>query len=129
MRQSPTDAYRQVNKLALTPRAAEAEAFTKAARLLHQARQGAFDYAAYAAALRFNQELWTIIQAEQGNQETALPADLRRDTLNLSLFVDKQTIKALSHPAVGHLDSLIEINRSIARGLTPRIPAGISQPA
>ena len=50
-----------------------------------------------------------------------MPADLRRDTLNLSLFVDKQTLKALSDLDVSHLDSLIEIDRAIARGLTPRI--------
>jgi flagellar protein FlaF len=132
MRTSPTDAYSQVNKLAMSPRAAEAEAFTKAARLLQQARQSTFDYDDYAAALRFNQELWTIIQAEQAlvspSDENSLSPDLRRDALNLSLFVDKQTIKALSDPDVGHLDALIEINRSMARGLTPRINPAVLSP-
>ncbi len=125
MRTSPTDVYANVKKLAMSPRAAEAEAFSKAARLLHEARRQPLDYDAYASALRFNQELWTIIQAEQAlassSDVTSLPADLRRDTLNLSLFVDKQTSKALSDPEVGHLDPLIEVNRAIARGLTPRI--------
>ena len=126
----PIDAYRRTSKLALPPRAAEAEAFTKAARLLSQARRDRFDYDAYAATLRFNQQLWTIIQAEQApvspSADTLLPPDLRRDTLNLSLFVDKQTIKALSDPEVSHLDSLIEINRAMARGLTPSIPTRIT---
>lgn len=119
-----TDAYKKVNKMAISPRASEAEAFSKAARLLHQARHGAFDYDSYAEALRFNQKLWTIIQAEQARDKTSLPHDLRRNALNLSLFVDKQTNKALSDPDVGHLDALIEIDRAIARGLTPRIKAG-----
>ena len=58
---------------------------------------------------------------EQAKEDTSLSPGLRRDTLNLSLFVDKQTIKALSNPEVSHLVSLIEINRAIARGLFPRI--------
>ncbi len=119
MRPNPAaDAYRKVKKLALTPRTAEAEAFTKAAVLLDRARRGAIDYAAYASALRFNQELWTIVQADLGMGETSLPDEFRRDTLNLSLFVDKQTLKALGDPDAGHLDVLIEIDRAIVRGLT-----------
>ncbi len=127
MRHSPTNAYRQTSKLALPPRAAEAEAFTKAARLLHQAGQARtgqggmekFDYGAYASALRFNQTLWTIIQADLGRDGSHLPAGLRRDILNLSLYVDKQTIKALTDPNAEYLGELVEIDRTIARGLTP----------
>ncbi len=118
----PTDAYRQTSKLALSPRAAEVQAFSKAARLLHQAgqaRTGAFDYDAYASALRFNQTLWTIIQADLGRDGSHLPAGLRRDILNLSLYVDKQTIKALTDPKAEYLGALVEIDRTIARGLTP----------
>ncbi len=115
----PTDAYRQTSRLGLSPRAAEAEAFSKAARLLNQARTGSFDYDAYASALRFNQTLWTLIQADLGPDATHLPAGLRHDILNLSLYVDKQTIKALTDPKAEHLDALVEIDRTIARGLTP----------
>ncbi len=127
MRPSPTDAYRRTSRLALSPRAAEAEAFIKAARLLYQAGQDGtgqggtkkFDYHAYASALRFNQTLWTIIQADLGRGATHLPAGLRSDILTLSLYVDKQTIKALSDPTAEHLGALVEIDRNIARGLTP----------
>ena len=126
MRPHPTDAYRRISRLALSPRGAEAEAFTKAARLLYQAGQARtgqggtekFDYDAYASALRFNQTLWTIIQADLGRDATHLPAGLRHDILNLSLYVDKQTIKALSDPKAEHLGALVEIDRTIARGLT-----------
>ncbi len=119
----PTDAYRRTSRLALPPRAAEVQAFTKAARLLNQARTGAFDYDAYASALRFNQTLWTIIQADLGRGGSHLPAGLRRDILNLSLYVDKQTIKALSDPKAEYLGALVEIDRTIARGLTPAASA------
>ena len=114
----PTDAYRQTSKLALPPRVVEAEAFIKAARLLNQAKTGSFDYDAYASALRFNQTLWTIIQADLGRDGSRLPAGLRSDILNLSLYVDKQTLKALSDPKAEYLGALVEIDRTIARGLT-----------
>ncbi len=117
----PTDAYHIVKKLAMTPRIAEAEAFSKAARILHQARYGTFDYDAYAEALRFNQVLWTLVQTDLAKDASSLPKALRHDALNLSLFVDKQTIKALSDPDVGHLDPVIEIDRAIAQGLTPEV--------
>lgn len=119
MHPNPTNAYRRASSLALTPRAAEAEAFAKAIALLDRARRGAFDYDAYSSALRFNQRLWTIVQADLGTDETTVPHALRRDTLNLSLFVDKQTIKALSDPEIGHLGVLIEIDRAMVHGLTP----------
>ncbi len=126
MRPSPTNAYRRTSRLALSPRAAEAEAFIKAARLLYQAGQARtgqggknFDYDAYASALRFNQNLWTIIQADLGRGGSHLPAGLRSDILNLSLYVDKQTIKALTDPKAEYLGALVEIDRTIARGLTP----------
>ena len=126
MRPRPTDAYRQTSKLALTPRAAEAEAFSKAARLLDQAqaKTGPFDYDAYARALSFNQTLWTIIQADLGRRAMHLSAGLRRDILDLSLYVDKQTIKALADPKAEHLSALVEIDRAIARGLSPT-PSGL----
>ncbi len=126
----PTDAYRKTSRLALSPRAAEARAFTKAARFLYQAGQARtgqggknFNYDAYAAALRFNQNLWTLIQADLGRDKGRLPAKLRRDILNLSLFVDKQTIKALSDPKAEYLGALVEIDRTIARGLATVSPA------
>ena len=125
MRPHPTDAYRQTSKLALPPRAAEAEAFTKAARLLYQAGQattGAFDYGAYAAALSFNQTLWTIIQADLGRGGMHLPAGLRRDILNLSLYVDKQTLKALSDPKAEYLGALVEIG-ALAWSPSPELRA------
>ncbi len=122
----PTDAYRQTSRLALPPRAAEAEAFSKAARLLNQARTGSFDYGTYASALRFNQTLWTIIQADLGGDGSHLPAGLRRDILNLSLYVDKQTIKALTDPKAEYLGALVEIDRTIARGLSPATAAALT---
>ena len=46
-----------------------------------------------------------------------LPEGLRQDILKLSIFVDSQTLKALSHPSPVNVETLININRNIASGL------------
>ena len=110
--------YKMAQHLAVTPTEAEAQALTKAAMLLDKARQSVDDdYAAYATALTFNQTLWTILQADLSGDGDGLPENLRDDLLALSLFVDRHTILALGDPRPKHLDSLIEINRNLARGL------------
>lgn len=113
----PTDAYQHGQRLALTPCAAEASAFTKAALLLVKAKYREDDYTSYATAVKFNQVLWTLIQSDLSEDPGRFPDDLRSDLLSLSLFVDKQTVKALSEPKAEHLEPLIEIDRNIARGL------------
>lgn len=120
MTRHPTDAYQQGQRLAVTPSAAEASAFTKAALLLVKAKDREDDYTSYASALRFNQVLWTLIQSDLSEDADRLPDDLKSDLLSLSLFVDRQTVKALSEPKAGHLEALIEIDRNIARGLRAR---------
>ena len=62
------------------------------------------DYPTYATALTFNQTLWTILQADLSGDGDGLPENLRDDLL------------ALGDPRPKHLDSLIEINRNLARG-------------
>ena len=118
MSQENLATYKMVQHLAVTPSQAEAQALTKAAILLDKARQSVDDdYAAYATALTFNQTLWTLLQADLSGDGNGLPDNLRDDLLALSLFVDRQTIQALSDPSPEHLNSLIEINRNLARGL------------
>lgn len=110
-------AYGRTQKLALPQREIEAMAFVKAARLLDEARGKVDDYEAYATAVRFNQRLWTLVQAaliEKGNR---LPDSIKANILSLSIFVDKQTIKALFEPKAEHLDSLYSIDKHVAGGL------------
>ena len=110
--------YQRAQKLSMTPSLAEAAAFTKAASLLASAQENPADYSSFAAALNFNQLLWTVLQADLTTPANALPNTIKIDLLSLSLFVDKQTAKALAHPEAPHLDVLIGINRDLARGLS-----------
>ena len=112
------NAYQQAQRLAMTPSAAESATLIRAAGLLDEAKGALHDPAAYAAALKFNQTFWTVLQADLTSDGNALSDELKSDLLSLSVFVDKQTIKALADPQPEHLDVLIEINRNIAQGLS-----------
>jgi flagellar biosynthesis activator protein FlaF len=112
-----TDIYQRAQKLAPSPRAAEAAAFSKAVLLLIQAGRRPGDYGPYAKALEFNRTLWTVVQADVADAANPLPDDVKNDLLSLSLFVDRQTVKALAEPAFASLEPLIEIDRNLARGL------------
>lgn len=117
MSQDKIQAYAQTQRSSMSPREIEAMAFTKAALMLDEAKGRLDDYDAYAAALKFNQLLWTIIQADIVDKENKLPPELKANILSLSIFVDKQTIKSLANVSAANLDSLININKNLAEGL------------
>ena len=111
------EAYGRAQKLGLSQRETEAMAFVKAERMLEEAKENAGEPDNYQSALKFNQRLWTIIQAalvEEGNQ---LPPSLKANILSLSIFVDRQTIKAFANRKGEFLDILISINKNMASGL------------
>ncbi len=110
-------AYQQAQKLAITPSGTESATLSRAAGLLDKAQGAVDDLPAYSAALSFNQMFWTVLQADLAMDGNGLSGDLKSDLLSLSLFIDKQTLKALADPRPEHLDVLIEINRNIALGL------------
>lgn len=118
---NPRSAYAQTQNLGGNPRSTEARALIEAARRLSDARQLIeHDPEAYRTALRLNWRLWTIIQCDVASPENPLPSDLKANIISLSIFVDKQTLSALSDPAAAKLNSLIDINRNIAAGLMTR---------
>lgn len=110
-------AYQQQQKRNLSPREVEAMAFTKAALMLEDAKTKTGDIDEYAKALRFNHLLWTIIQADLTEPDNQLPPEIKANVMSLSIFVDKQTTKALRSSAPADLDVLININRNLAAGL------------
>ena len=118
-------AYAQQQKRNLTPREVEAMAFTKAALLLEDAKKSTGNLEEYSKALRFNHLLWTIIQADLTEPDNNLPPEIKANVMSLSIFVDKQTTKALRSTNGADLDVLININRNLAAGLrtTPQTAA------
>ena len=129
MSQDKLQAYAQTQKSSMPPREVEAMAFTKAALMMEEAQGKTDDYDTYAAALKFNQLLWTIIQADIVDKANQLPPQLKANILSLSIFVDKQTIKALADADASHLESLISINKNLAEGLLTKPADQNEQPA
>lgn len=127
-------AYQQQQKRNLSPREVEAMAFTKAALLLEEAKTQTGSIEEFAKALRFNHLLWTIIQADLTEPDNQLPPEIKANVMSLSIFVDKQTTKALRTSQASDLDVLININRNLAAGLranpqTAQAAAGGTRPA
>lgn len=99
----------------------EALALMEAARRLNAARDLVEqDVEAYRESLRLNWRLWTIIQCDIASAENSLPDELKANIMSLSIFVDRQTLDALSQPAASKLGILIDINRNVAGGLLAR---------
>ena len=124
-------AYAQQQKRNLSPREVEAMAFTKAAVLLEEAKGKIGNIEEYSKALRFNHLLWTIIQADLTEPENQLPNEIKANVMSLSIFVDKQTTKAMRSTSATDLDVLININRNLAAGLrtTPQTaPVEVARP-
>ncbi len=121
MYRSPQQAYGEGQKTTDSNRQIEATALFKAASRL-EACQKAWNSperrTLLQTALTLNQKLWTIFQSELADPDHGLPADLRRDLLSLSVFVDRRTYDVMASPSPEKLSALIDINRHIASGLT-----------
>ena len=123
MHQAALKAYDSVNKATMSGREVEAEVLTKAAIRLKACQDNWAENgqgAKLEAALKYNQRIWTIIQAELEKPENLLPNALKADLLRLNVFIDKRTLETLAYPAPEKLTILININQNIAAGLRTR---------
>jgi len=111
----------------MSGRHVEAEVLTKAALKLKTCQDNWADSRQddrLHVALKYNQRIWAILQAELEKPENLLPNALKADLLRLSSFIDKRTLEALAYPAPEKLSILININQNIAAGLRTRPNAG-----
>lgn len=107
----------------MSGRDVEAEVLTKAALKLKECQDNwvaSGQGAKLEAALKYNQRVWTIFQAELAKPENSLPNTLKVDLLRLSAFIDKRTFETMAYPAPEKLAILININHNIAAGLRMR---------
>ena len=117
---NPTQAYKTTQTTTMSGRDIEAAVLTKAAFKLKECqtnwdaedRDGRLE-----EALRFNQRVWSIFQAEIVKADNPLPAQLKLDLLSLSAFIDKRIIETMAYPSPEKLSIVIDINNNIAAGL------------
>lgn len=121
-------AYKNVQKTTMSGREIEAAVLTKAALMLKDCQDnwGAGDIGErLGEAIKFNQLIWSIFQAELANDNNPLPKKLREDILSLSLFIDKRMFDVMAYPAPDKLKILIDINLNLAAGLRSASPAAV----
>lgn len=123
MYQTALKAYETVNKSTMSGREVEAAVLTKAAARMRESLQNwtaPGNAAKLDSALKYNQRIWCILQAELAKPENPLPAVLKNDLLRLSTFVDKRTFEVMAYPSPEKMNILIQINENIAAGLRSR---------
>ena len=126
----PDAAYDAAQKATASGRELEAAALFKAARRLEavKAQWDAPDRdALLLEALRYNQRLWTVFQAELERPDHGIPEELRLNLLRLSAFIDRRTFDLMANPEREKLQALIDIDRNIASGLAQAAPPASSE--
>ena len=116
MNKHAAQAYGMTGGMALNGRTLEGQAFAHAAQRLNDAREDSHDRLKTVKALRFNHQLWTILQASLLDNTDGIDEALNTNLLSLSAFVDRRTAEALADDDPKLLDALILINRDIAQG-------------
>jgi flagellar biosynthesis activator protein FlaF len=69
------------------------------------------------AALKYNQRIWSIFQAEMIKSDNPLPSNIKRNILQLSRFIDQRIFDVMAFPDPAKLNIVIKINQNIAAGL------------
>jgi len=110
-------AYQRV-QTTLGPRQLEAHLLLKAAAQLQSFKDNwSYDAEAVAEALTLNRKLWTILGTSATEDSNPLPAEIKENIGNLTVFVLKRTLEIMDDPSPEKLSALITINRSLAQGL------------
>lgn len=114
------EAYRTAQNSSASGREIEAAALTRCALLLSHCQKN-WDAPGREEkldeALRTNQKVWSIFQAELTKENNPLPRQLKENILSLSLFIDRRTLEVMAYPAPEKLKILIDINLNLAAGL------------
>ena len=117
---NPVETYKLTDQATMSGREIEAAVLTKAALKLKECQTNwdAEDRdEKLEEALKFNQRIWSIFQTEIAKEDNPLPAQLKRDLLSLSAFIDRRILDTMAYPSPEKLTIVIEINNNIAAGL------------
>lgn len=114
----PQNAYAKTAITGTSQRELEAAVLMKAAiRLKTVQDQLDTDNSDLDAALAYNRKLWTILATSATEDDSPLPAELRRNISLIAIFIFNRSLDLIVEPKREDLNVLIEINRNIAAGL------------
>ena len=112
-------------------RSTEAWALAEASRRLILAAEADDKGESLRTALILNQRLWSIFQGALSEPDCPLPKAIRDNVLALSVMMDRHILQRLGDLDGSKIQPILDINRSIAEGLsaTPPETAGNKAPA
>jgi flagellar protein FlaF len=115
--------YENINKSTASGREIEAAVLSKAAQKLKEC-QSSWDSPNRVdrldQAIRYNQRVWSILQAELDKQDNPLPRQIKINLLRLSTYIDQRCLDIMAYPEPQKLNVIININNNIAAGLRSR---------
>jgi len=113
------NAYQKTAQTGTSQRQLEATLLMKAASRLKAIRDHwDTDHSDLEPAIAYNRTLWTILSTAATEQDSMLPADLKRNIALIAIFIFNRSLDLQIDPKPSDLDALIDINRSIAQGLS-----------
>jgi len=120
---NPYDVYKKAEKENLKGKDLEVAVLVKGARLLKECEKS-WDklarkqlLAQLGDACKYNRRIWSVFQTEAMKEDNPLPAELKRNILLLSGFIEKRLLEVLAYPDPEKLTQVIKINLHIAAGL------------
>jgi flagellar biosynthesis activator protein FlaF len=115
------NAYKKIVKICETPRETEARVLTQGAtklqRCLDQWDDQGMNMMLYEA-LKYNKKIWTLFLLELQKADNPQPPETRKNLLSLSAFILKRISSIMENPSAEKLNSIIDINITIAKGLS-----------
>lgn len=120
MYKNPLQAYQEADKSGMSGREIEAYALTKAAMALKEC-QNKWELSGQdqmlEKALKLNQRVWSIFQAELTRADNPMPQTIKQNILKLGAFIDQRVLTILADPKPEALNIIISINENLAAGL------------
>lgn len=116
---SNTQRYSDAELNSLTQVELEARALVRVASALNYVKENwEAEQGNLGDALEKNRRLWAIFAGGVSREDSQISNDIKVSILNLANYVFKRSIDLLLEAKPEDLDSLIDINMNIARGLT-----------
>jgi len=112
-------AYQKTAQTGTSQRQLEATLLMKSATRLKMVQDNwEKDQSDLDAALGYNRTLWTVLSTAATETDSPLPPDLKRNIALIAIFIFNRSLDLIIDPKASDLDALIDINRTIAQGLS-----------
>ncbi|MBL42359.1 MAG: hypothetical protein CMM49_06865 [Rhodospirillaceae bacterium] len=96
-------------------RKTEIEAFEKATQSLIKNKEKEITNQSFIEAIELNKLLWRTLETDLASKENQLPDALKAKLISVAMWVEKHSL--LAEKGEAKVDSLIEVNQSIVKGL------------